>query len=160
MKDNETIKDILRDMRDFAEHRDFDSDGNMSTTALRVFADRTEAAWQQDRSDAMKTAMMCKCEVCHSVQGSAAEMREALEHIEKLTREFNVGNYSRPDYTQWVIDSVRFALAAPARNCDRFTNSHDAIEAFENEIDYLKEGGADYGDLAAWLFSRAEGGAE
>ena len=49
MTNNKTLADILAEMRDFAEHRDYDSDGNMSTTILRVFADRIEAATERER---------------------------------------------------------------------------------------------------------------
>lgn len=92
---------------------------------------------------------------------NAAAMREGLEHIEKLTREFNVGNYSRPDYTQWVLDSARFALAAPPRNCDRYADRETAWDAFA--ASYF--GPTDPGEMeyyfGVWLFAPAvprEGG--
>ena len=90
-------------------------------------------------------------------------MREALERCRNVLMGVRglTDSYDIRVAVQNVLDDyVSAALSAPARNCDRFANSHDAIVAFENEIDYLKEGGADCGDLAAWLFSTAKGGAE
>lgn len=156
--DNETIEDIVSEMRDYAERSD---NGGILPDGedLRIYADRIEAAWKMDRSNAIKTAMMCKCEICKE-QGNAAAMREALEAARAALSSYADGGDEDNAETNAVLAEIDAALAAPTRNCDRFADSHDAIEAFENEIDYLKEGGADYGDLAAWLFSRAKGGGE
>ena len=52
----ETISDIVAEMRETADHRDFDSDGNMDVTHLRCFADRIEAAARPVRNcDKFKT---------------------------------------------------------------------------------------------------------
>ena len=47
-----------------------------------------------------------------------AAMREALEHVEKLAREFAVGNYYVSDFPKMLLDAIRTALATPPRNCD------------------------------------------
>ncbi len=45
-------------------------------------------------------------------------MREALEHCEKLTREFICGNYYRVDFPKMLLKVIDTALSAPPRNCD------------------------------------------
>lgn len=50
--------------------------------------------------------------------GNAAALREALEHVEKLAREFAVGNYYVSDFPKMLLDAIRPALSAPPRNCD------------------------------------------
>lgn len=51
--------------------------------------------------------------------GDAAKLREALEHLDKLAREFAVGNYYVSDFPKMLRDVIQAALAAPPRNCDR-----------------------------------------
>lgn len=53
----------------------------------------------------------------HAV-GNLAAMREALEHVEKLAREFAAGNYYVSDFPKMLIDAIRPALSEPPRNCD------------------------------------------
>ena len=65
---------------------------------------------------------------------NAAAMREALEHVEKLAREFAVGNYYVCDFPKMLLDAIRAALAARARNCDRFQTELDAQLAFLNDV--------------------------
>lgn len=45
-------------------------------------------------------------------------MREALEHVEKIAREFAAGNYYVSDLPKMLLDTIHPALAAPPRNCD------------------------------------------
>ncbi len=114
----ESIADIVAEMRTKAECAKPYDDGIVMM--LTVLADRLEAALKRERllSKPPENDNSAPVVSTDDNSGNAAAMREALEHIEKLTREFNVGNYSRPDYVQWVLDSVRFALAALPRNCD------------------------------------------
>ncbi len=65
--------------------------------------------------------------------GNTVAMREALEHCEKLTREFVCGKYYRVDFPQMLLGVIRDALAAPTRNCDRFNSGEEAWIAFERE---------------------------
>ena len=52
------------------------------------------------------------------MEGNQMKMREALERVEKLTREFVAGNYYLTDYPQMLLNTVTTALSAPPRNCD------------------------------------------
>ncbi len=40
-------------------------------------------------------------------------MREALEHVEKLAREFAAGNYYVSDFPKMLLDAIQPALSAP-----------------------------------------------
>lgn len=139
--DKEYIIDIVEEIRDYAEHRDFDSDGNVSTTMLRVFADRIEAAARRER-------------------GNAEQMREALCEILYVSEKYmkNCPHISGMIHTG-IAAKCRTAIAAPQkplRNCDRY--SHDeALEIWAAE----KENGYN-GCFDEWLYSTAktEGGAE
>ena len=55
---------------------------------------------------------------CDNSAGNAAAMREALEHVEKLAREFAAGNYYVSGFPKMLLDAIRPALAAPPRACD------------------------------------------
>lgn len=102
--------------------------------------------------------------------GNAAAMREALESAHrtlKLVCE-HAGEFVQPRLAEEIIHSgaaVELALAAPARNCDRFKTLDEAREAFQDlrghkiladvELwDSMDEAGA----LVRWLFAPAEGG--
>lgn len=60
-------------------------------------------------------------------------MREALEHVEKLAREFAAGNYYVSDFPKMLLDAIRPALAAPPRNCDvQFLDRVEMYGAFKD----------------------------
>ena len=66
--------------------------------------------------------------------GNAAAMREALEHVEKLAREFAAGNYYITDFPKMLQAAIQPALSAPPRNCDRFNSgdpTKDAADAYD-----------------------------
>ena len=94
-------------------------------------------------------------------EGNVAALREALVKIEKLNH-YDLGcvrsEKSRRAMDAKMLDielTIRAALTAPARNCDRFKTEGDA------HIEYLRI--FDHPDpvnYAKWLFAPAEGGAE
>ena len=107
----------------------------------------------------------------HPPAGNAAEMRAALEKIRKIASiniDECVGDYSDAR----VIEIADAALAAPARNCDKYTSESDAKRAFLDYRNWLL--GSDYvlgclkhnidgitEEYAEWLLASAEkGGAE
>lgn len=101
--------------------------------------------------------------------GNAAKMREALEAIRDSARS---GSISTLPSASLVLKTCEDALAAPARNCDRFTDPVEASEAFVKECEtYANTGGACldcpwyssgvYGLCRTkWLFAEAKGGAK
>lgn len=91
-------------------------------------ADHIAEAWKRERSDAMKTAMMAKCEVCSEQPiGNAAAMREALVGLEKSVQDFMAtkGRNFYPDLAV-ALEAAAAAISAPPRNCDVGTAEEQA----------------------------------
>lgn len=106
-------------------------------------------------------------------QSNAAAMRELLE---KIRHEYGWGRIGCRTCVSSEADVERVsdlfekridaALAAPARNCDRFNNATEAGLAYRNLV--LARAGrvvdidenTFFAHLANWLFAPAEGGAE
>ena len=143
----ETIADIVAEMRS----NEFDDPSfNVyslvaARTLARGWADRIEAAVNQPVTD------------CNHL-GNEAKMREALVKADAA--------FSRISQSAWFIDAnfsetkevmdagnaIEEALSAPSRNCDRFSNANEALEAFE------KETGETMIEFIRWLFAEAKGG--
>lgn len=100
-------------------------------------ADRLDAAAKRDAQNAMKTAFMAKCEVCEKLSparpGNAAAMRESIETMRRYAmipqEELSLSLLQRT-----IHEKCDAALAAPARNCDRFADEMDAQLAFLNDV--------------------------
>lgn len=89
--------------------------------------------------------------------GNAAALREALERFVVL---FDRGENVTPDEAYWCANKAIAALAAPARNCDRFATADKARAAFEAEHSRCIVRNL-YTATFDWLFAPArEGGAE
>lgn len=170
----ETLADIIAEMRRFAA---FAADRSRITPApsiaaeqechaakLTKYADRIEAAAKREQQDAMKTAFLTKCKVCEKVgpaaaPGNAAAQREALEWAAQFV-ELGVDDDLGADGQNLTTaaEMARAALAAPARNCDRFQTEEEAYAAFMGLFDHFK--GERHYQYCRWLFAPAEGGAE
>ena len=151
MADNETIADIIAEMRGMGNYQRYSGDH------ARVLAGRLEAAHKRE---------------C----GDAAKLREALAPFPSLC-EWLVENAAKLGIPDMVAklrergDKARAALDAPPRNCDRFATVDEALKAHEaicekygkchngcplnNEEHYSA-----FDCFEAWLFAQAEGGAE
>lgn len=85
--------------------------------------------------------------------GSAAVMREALNQLRDwalLDINENAIRSDEPNYKKLVdgiVEITNNALAAPARNCERFNNYADARAAFDGNL------GAPEWEFGAWLFA-------
>ena len=86
----------------------------------RDLPDRLEAALKREKAsiEADALAVGGMVEAARHNPGNTAAMREALEHIKKLAREFSVGNYYISEFPKMLLDVIRPALVAPPRNCD------------------------------------------
>lgn len=80
---------------------------------------------------------------------NAKAMRDALKQIHDLVNSLDEDCGVDPVE---IRDIARTALAAPSRNCDRFSNANEALEAFE------KEKGETMIEFIRWLFAEAKGG--
>lgn len=134
----ETIDAILADMR------------ASSLSTVRAWADRIEVAVERERAP-----------------GNAAALREALERIRPLVRAAGVTPYvpERKELIDGALGIIDAALSAPARNCDRFQNWHDAMrEEYFTRSTPENVKGYPYGDekrwreFCDWLFAQAKGG--
>lgn len=167
----ETIADIVSEMRI--------SDLCASDTAARSmyindfldsYADRIEAAWKRERDAGAEAAKICgeigemigrEAAWKHSVKncnrfGNAARMREALENIAEYakaaachTEDAHLLGYIN-QISMWAED----AISAPPRNCYRFSNANEALEAFANEK------GETLIEFVRWLFAETKGAAK
>jgi len=108
--------------------------------------------------------------------GNAKALREALTPFPSLCEWLitNAGKDALGSGIQYMVpllrarmDKVRAALAAPPRNCDRFSGVVEAHKAFldslpeEKREDWTEGGETDWGRFAQWLFkTHKEGGAK
>lgn len=163
MNPNETIAAVIAEIRESgrsAEH----ADGQL----IEDYADRLEAA--AARHDEILNANIARVReledmmggaadallgaaIKQSTPGNAAAMRDALEWVAEFV-ELGVDDEFGVDGQNLTIaaEKARAALAAPARNCDRFATvgaAHKAWRATDQERDF-----------ADWIFATAEGGAK
>ena len=102
--------------------------------------------------------------------GNAAAMREALEKLVKAVKDYfgwedapAVHDIDGPDaYFCEAVSYALAALAAPARNCDRFQTVEEALDAFirEKEIKEEDVDNMNLRDFFDWLFATAKEGAQ
>lgn len=110
--------------------------------------------------------------IANAAPGNAAALRAALERAidaiqtmialydEEHTAAVKTGaTWKRSDTSavDEIVEQARAALAAPARNCDRFATVKDAGIAFARERKDQPLPCPDF-TFSAWLFAPAEGG--
>lgn len=138
-KANETIADIIAEMRERAEAMQTHGTTHGVKLAVREFADRIEAAWKREKAEWEAAAcafvsdavMSGKVAVEHAPFGNAAAMREALEKCREIALQWQAdeadgvaGTTDKPSArsaAEAVIDmefEINAALAKPPRNCD------------------------------------------
>lgn len=106
MNEQETIADIIAEMRDLAAHRDWHNHtGQSNRERVSYLADRLEAAHKRER-------------------GNSAALREALVKVKKL---FDGRIMFQPAIRE-AHEAVNAALAAPPRNCDIYL-TEEAVDA-------------------------------
>ena len=88
--------------------------------------------------------------------GNAAAMREALEKV--YTCVDDCDNYDPESKIDEVISIADAALAAPARNCDRFTSIEEARTAYCSECGRMISiwDGNESWLFEDWIFATAE----
>ena len=146
MADNETIADIIAEMR-----RNF-ADGNPYFAA--GLPDRIEAAHKRELSKNVS-----KNGADFGQLGDAAKLREAMITIRDKAHEQYINDYGID--TVWIQDVANAALAAPPRNCDRFETVKEAAEAFARERQNMPHPCPDF-TFSRWLLTpvKKEGGAK
>ena len=178
----ETLDAILAEMRDFAKPLRVGGDlCNIVAlpATISIWADRIERAHKQERAqwrgetDAAKEArnriacrmryeFAAKCRACKAEPGNAAAMREALEAFVESVEWLCDGDESGRLKRQFgvLLSDARAAIAAPARNCDRFATEDEAREAYWAYREPLEFNNKPFVAITEWLFAPAEGGAK
>ena len=136
---------------------------------LRSYADRIEAAAERERNahtndihDALYKAT--------GIPGNAAAMREALYKAKCVllvaarfaTDDAFTDAEARENLrcVDWdgALAEIDAAIAAPARNCDRFATEDEAREAYWAYREPLEFNDKPFVAITEWLFAPAEGG--
>lgn len=151
---------------------------------LIAYADRIEAAAERERIELREdeakmllreyaaapdesltpSALELKRELLRlaPATGNAAAMREALERIVGWCEGCHADTCEtvcRPGLTSESIHAALAALAAPARNCDKFATADDARDAAKKEFaNTMLLDDRQLRALVRWLFAPAEGG--
>jgi hypothetical protein len=184
-KENETIADIIAEKRRRADEIERDCAEKMKrgemvsdcyarelVADIRREADRLDAAHRREKAaieadalavggiveatrEAEREAHERESDEMKKQTDNAAKLRdacaEAAEIMERVRRKdrlaFNIANY--------IEGVARTALAAPARNCDKYANHNDAMKAFEA---FVRERGKlgfinPYTEAFKWLFA-------
>ena len=110
----------------------------------------------------MRYEFSAKCRACKSAPGNVAAMREALEEARKFLLTNKHGYFE-----SMLLPKIDAALAAPARNADRFATIDEARLEFQKirghkvwaDIE-LWDDMDEVGAFVRWLFAPAEGDAE
>lgn len=100
---NETIADILREIRQVNPHNEI--------------ADRIEAAHKRELTTTKESLAV----------GNSAKTREALEDAEKTLSDSSRSLYGIPPHLHKLLARIRAALSEPPRNCDRFDGDIDLL---------------------------------
>lgn len=148
MADNETIADIIAEMRDEAARADMEQGYSLDDAAemMREFAWRIDAAHKHERGD-------------------CAKLREAVGYILKYAD--SVACRDHDEHTRHYIDQIRkwaqSALSAPPRNCDLPEVAKDPWRAWLDDKSNWDEFGSPKLEIHDWLLAPAtekEGGAK
>ena len=126
-----------------------------------AFIDRIEVAVERERN-AHTNDIHNALYMATGIPGNAAALREALNLVGHLANDLrNITERDtevRADVNE-IVDVCRAALAAPARNCDRFATANDAVEGYIAA--HPQDDEPDASTYGSWLFATAkEGGAE
>lgn len=128
------IKDAIQCLRDDDKY-------------LLDIADRIEAAAKRERN-AHTNDIHDALYMATGIPGNAAALREALKHAREVLA---LNGFVEP------VVRCDAALAAPARNCDRFATAEEARRAFESAHSHGIVHNL-YTAAFDWLFATAEGG--
>ena len=153
--ENETVDDIVKEKRDTADEAELKGKNTFLfdlAKMLREEANRIEAASKRE------------CEATReksSQVGNAAKMSEACANIAEYAKAAtcHTENSIFLGYLYQIEEWAESALAAPPRNCDRFTTLDDARNAFFE--DYVPDETCSSANaFAIWLFDEAKGESE
>ena len=129
----ETIADIVSEMRQAEATWHRSEIAQLPTQYLKEWSDRIEAAWKREREAVAEAAQICgeigemvgreesknqSVTNCNRL-GNVAKMREALINAYYAMFKFIKTPYAECDEMASALDGAIAALATPPRNCDR-----------------------------------------
>ena len=167
---NETIEDIIAEMRERAEAMEIHGTTRGVRLTIREFAARINLALERDRT--FPRSIKIPIEVVPELAGNAAAMREALEFLRDKELDLLEGNVRRcvgltvfglEQACKIIRGVIEEALSAPPRNCDRHGGWLTALKRFNDTDGRDNPWGDDVFDSSFldWLFAPAtEGGAK
>lgn len=145
----ETLSDIVAEMRRngdaWCEDKSTNKTECLGLITLK-YAARIEAAWRREKAEAEADALVVGgiVEEERHKPGNAAAMREALEHIgiiaEAMYSDSGDCNSVNAN-TVSILNLVRAALAAPARQCDVGTATEQAERFVKHCQSFLNRDG-------------------
>lgn len=171
---HEPLADVLVAMRRYADIVELGPTpiGRALADLFREYADRIEAAAERERDEDRQLAAIAesdeafarcaRCDRPERAPVNAAAMRDELNELDLDAHRMRWDRKYRDkreagNFVERVIDTIRRALAATARNCDVSRTKREAKMEYDSRHD------AEYGskdDFVDWLFRPAEGGAE
>jgi len=120
MANNETIADIVEEMRNRAEAARQYDDGIVML--LNTLADRIETVYKRETVEvstrAATFAINKTNEEWRQKLGNAAKLREAAKHVQSIMERLHDPTDKNNAEFVRIWEIVSAALAAPARNCD------------------------------------------
>ena len=162
----ETHAEVIAGMREYAQkcrEKNWnvapEMENHYNEDDVDDLADRLEAAHKRELAEVEASALSAGGLVEASRHkrevGDCAKLREALEHLDKLAREFAAGNYYISGFPKLLQSVIQSALSAPARNCDVYEHD-EALQVWAAENENERNGCFD-----EWLYHEAtekEGG--
>ena len=146
-KTNDTIDGLLAEFRGYSAGMPASYHVTMSWADFCKMLDRFEAAHKRERGD------------CAKLREACANIAEYARSAQCHTEDAHVLGYLNQ-----IEGWAKAALAAPARNCDRFASAEEAWDAYDEWVDsYRAQGKTEPFNEFGWLFAPAtekEGGAK
>ena len=166
----ETIADIIAEMRNRAKRPDFVSQDVLKSCADRLDAARKrEAAFHAmtcEANDRLREHLQIALDADKRERGDCAKLREACANIAAYARsaQCHATDAHILGYLSQIEMWACAALAAPMRNCDRFASAEEAWDAYDAWVEsYRSKGKTEPYNEFGWLFAPAteqEGGAK
>ena len=159
----ETVADIVAEMRKEAFDRSDDASCTIECAILRHYSDRIEAASKREREAGAEAAQTCgeigemigrdATSEKSSAVGNAAEMREALNDAYSCAI-LNLLKTQNVEYVEIAnaLDKAKAVLAKQQRNCDR---PECATTKAAQDVWRKEDGGQTA--YYEWLFAEAKG---
>lgn len=166
----ETLDAFVAQMRRWDKEGIFVNAGYVAN-CVETAAERERDETRQLAAIAESDESFARCARCDrperdSAPGNAAAIREALLKVLEcyksgaIRTEYNdPDSWKHDDELCYLKDDVEAALAAPARNCDRFENWMQAWDGYLAKYPDASHGKPfEIGRFHVWLFAPAEGG--